>query len=40
VVNKFKTEQKYIDDMKKANLKLNDYLLKCQEENKATDDRL
>lgn len=35
VARKFKTDQRYIDDMKKANIKLNDYLSKCEEDNKA-----
>lgn len=35
IAKKFKTDQRYIEDMKKANTKLNDYLAKCEEDNKA-----
>jgi hypothetical protein len=37
VVNRFKTDQRYIEDMKKANTKLNDYLQKCEQDQKAID---
>ena len=39
VVNRFKTDQKHIEEMKKANSKLNEYLQKCEEENKAVSEK-
>ena len=39
IVKKYNDEQKHIEEMKKANTKLNEYLQKCEDENKAVNEK-